>query len=70
MKSDYSFALGFIAEDTHPWLSGDNQKSHIFGNHLAILTKAIQEEDTKILQLQNEVKELKNQIKQIQDGRR
>ncbi|HAH23889.1 MAG TPA: hypothetical protein DCL77_09040, partial [Prolixibacteraceae bacterium] len=69
MKADYSFALGFIAEETHHWLSGDEQKHHIFGNHLAILTKAVQEEDTKIIKLQKEVIELKTQIKELKHGR-
>lgn len=70
MKRDSSFAIGFIAEDTHKWLSGEEQKRHSFGNHLGILTKAIQEEDNKITALQNEVNELKVKVKDLEDGRR
>jgi hypothetical protein len=69
MNSDDSFAIGFIAEDTHQWLSGTDNKGHIFGNHLSILTKALQEEDTKIVQLQKEVLELQLKVKELSDGR-
>ena len=65
LKTDNSFGIGFIAEVTHPWLSGDEQISHAFGNHLGILTKAIQEEDTKIKQLEKRVSDLEQQLKMI-----
>ncbi len=62
MKSTGNFAVGFIAEDTHEWLSGDDKKAHMYGNHLAVLTKAIQEEDDKITSLENRVRELEEQL--------
>lgn len=69
LKSNNSFGIGFIAEDTHPWLSGDNQKSHVFGNHLGLLTKAIQEEDQKVEVLKLEVLELMARVKELEIAR-
>lgn len=69
LKEDGSFGIGFIAEDTHPWLSGEKQKEHIFGNHLGVLTKAIQEEDQEIRQLKQRVYDLENELKQLRDER-
>ena len=69
LKSNNSFGIGFIAEDTHPWLSGDDQKSHVFGNHLGILTKAIQEEDQKVEALKLEVWELHARVRELEIAR-
>lgn len=55
LKSDESFGIGFIAEDTHKWLSGEDQKQHSFGNHLGILTKAVQELQEEITILKMEI---------------
>lgn len=52
LKADSSFGIGFIAEDTHEWLSGEDQKSHLMGNHLGLVTKAIQEQNEQIKTLQ------------------
>lgn len=68
MLADHSFSIGFIAEDTHAWLSGNERKGHIFGNHLGLLTKAIQEEDAKVAELQREIVQLKNEIKILKHG--
>jgi hypothetical protein len=70
LKSNGDFGIGFIAEDTHKWLSGEDQKNHVFGNHLGILTKAIQEEDDKVMQLERRVAELETLVKQLTDARR
>jgi hypothetical protein len=69
LKSNNSFGIGFIAEDTHPWLSGDDQKSHVFGNHLGILTKAIQQEDQKVEVLKLEVLELQARVRELEIAR-
>ena len=69
LKSNNLFGIGFIAEDTHPWLSGDDQKSHVFGNHLGILTKAIQEEDQKVEDLKFEVLELWARVRELEIAR-
>lgn len=69
LKENGSFGIGFIAEDTHPWLSGEQQKEHIFGNHLGLLTKAIQEEDDEIQQLKQRVYKLENELKQLRNER-
>ena len=69
LKSNGAFAIGFIAEDTHPWLSGPVQKSHNFGNHLGLLTKAIQEEDKKVSNMELEILELKARIKELEIAR-
>ena len=69
LKSNNSFGIGFIAEDTHPWLSGDDQKSHVFGNHLGILTKAIQEEDQKVEAMKLEVLELQARVRELEIAR-
>lgn len=69
MKANDEFALGFIAEDTSKWLSGPNQKHHNFGNHLGMLTKAIQEEDSKIVELERKITILENEIKELKNGR-
>jgi len=69
MNADNSFAVGFIAEDTHPWLSGTDQKRHNFGNHLGLLTKAIQEEEVKIVALERKMKDLENELNQLKHGR-
>ncbi len=66
LKDGGLFGIGFIAEDTHWWLSGEQQKSHSFGNHLGVLTKAIQDEDSKVEQLKKQVAELTAQIQEIQ----
>ena len=65
LKTNGAFAIGFIAEDTHPWLSGMEQKSHNFGNHLGLLTKAIQEEDEKVNKMKIEILDLKRQINDL-----
>jgi len=69
LKSNNSFGIGFIAEDTHPWLSGDDQKSHVFGNHLGLLTKAIQEEDLKIKEMEYQVLDLQARVKELEIAR-
>jgi hypothetical protein len=69
LKSNNLFGIGFIAEDTHPWLSGDDQKSHVFGNHLGLLTKAIQEEDQKVEDLKLEVLELRARLRELEIAR-
>jgi len=69
MNCDDSFAIGFIAEDTHPWMSGPEQKRHSFGNHLGLLTKAIQEENDRIGKLEYEVIQLQNKIIELEYGR-
>jgi len=62
MKKDSAPAIGFIAEDTDPMLSGDEQKNHCFGNHLGYLTKAIQELNLENKSLKKSIKELKKRI--------
>jgi len=69
LKSNGSFGIGFIAEDTHPWLSGIDQKSHNFGNHLGLLTKAIQQEDEKVVAMKMEIMDLKARIKELEIAR-
>ncbi|MEI7526465.1 MAG: tail fiber domain-containing protein, partial [Mariniphaga sp.] len=69
LKSNGSFGIGFIAEQTHPWLSGIDQKSHNFGNHLGLLTKAIQQEDQKVEELKFEILDLKARIKELEIAR-
>jgi hypothetical protein len=69
LKSNNLFGIGFIAEDTHPWLSGDDQKSHVFGNHLGLLTKAIQEEDQKVEAVKLEVLELQARVRELEIAR-
>ena len=68
LKQNGLFGIGFIAEDTHEWLSGEDQKSHIFGNHLGILTKAIQDEDKKVEGLKAQVAELNARIKDLENS--
>lgn len=70
LNVDNSFSIGFIAEDTHPWLSGPSQKGHVFGNHLGILTKAIQEIDIRVLVLEMEITRLQTKLKELEDARR
>ena len=69
LKYNSSFGIGFIAEDTHPWLSGIDQKSHNFGNHLGLLTKAIQQEDKKVVAMKFEILDLKARIKELEIAR-
>jgi hypothetical protein len=57
-KKDGMFGVGFIAEDTDKWLSGENQKEHIYQNHLGVISKAIQEEDQKVEKLRELISEL------------
>lgn len=68
LKDGGLFGIGFIAEDTHWWLSGDQQKSHLFGNHLGVLTKAVQDEDKKVEELKKQMAELMAEIKLIQNA--
>ena len=67
------FGLGFIAEDTHWWLSGKQKKAHNLNHHVGILTLALQQVDAKIdsrySKLEKEIEELRKQLKQYQDGR-
>jgi hypothetical protein len=67
------FGLGFIAEDTHWWLSGKKKKGHNINHHVGILTLALQQVDAKIgnkyAKLEKEIEELKKQLKQFKDGR-
>ena len=58
LKSSGQFGVGFIAEDTDWWISGKDQKKHEFGNHLGVITKAIQEEDQKVEKLRELIDEL------------
>jgi hypothetical protein len=68
-KQSGDFGIGFIAEDTHPWLSGKNQVSHNLSHHVGLLTLAFQQEDSKVEALQKRVSELEKQLKSLQDGR-
>lgn len=68
-KQSGNFGIGFIAEDTHPWLSGENQVSHNLSHHVGLLTLAFQQEDSKVEALQKRVTELENQLKSLQNGR-
>ena len=61
--------IGFIADDTHELLSGDGKDKHLFGNHLALLTKAIQEQDKQIAELKNEISELRTLLNEFKNGR-
>ena len=65
LNSDNSFGVGFLAEDTHKWLSGENQKSHAMGNHLGLLTKAIQEQIIVIEEMQKQISDLQIEIKKL-----
>lgn len=69
LNCDNSFGIGFISEDTHKWLSGEDQKRHAFGNHLGLLTKAVQEQDNEIQDLKKELAELREMIKELKNGR-
>ena len=69
MISDGSHAYGFIAEDTTQILSGKDQKGHVFGNHLAMLTRAIQQEFVEIEILKQRVNELESKIQELTYGR-
>ena len=69
MNTDNSFGIGFIAEDTNKWLSGEEQKRHNFGNHLGLLTKAIQEENQQIIILKQEINNLKNQLENLTNNK-
>lgn len=61
-------AIGFIAEDTHPYLSTPKQNGHDFGAHLSLLTKAIQEEDTRIKKLEEKVNTLEAELAKLKGG--
>ncbi len=69
-KQSGDFGIGFIAEDTHWWLSGKNQVSHNLSHHVGLLTLAFQQEDSKVEALQKRVSELEKQLKSLQDGRK
>lgn len=65
LKSNNSFGIGFIAEETDKWLSGEDKKAHLMGNHLGIITKALQEKDDEIQELKSRVERLEKIVNQI-----
>lgn len=69
LRVDNSHAIGFIADDTHQLLAGEGKDKHLFGNHLALLTKAIQEQDQQISDLKKELEEMKKLIKKLTNAR-
>jgi hypothetical protein len=70
LKANNSKAIGFIADETHELLSGETKDKHLFGNHLALLTKAIQEQQKQIEDLKKELKQMKKLLKKQNNGRR
>jgi hypothetical protein len=44
--------VGFIAEDTNPWLSGMEQKHFDYGNSIALLIRSVQQLKARIVELE------------------